>query len=48
MIDLKLFRENPNIYIKSAQYKNCKIDFDRFFVLDKKIKELKTQIEELN
>lgn len=48
MIDLKKFRENPDIYIKSAEYKNNKIDFDRFLELDKKIKEFKIQIEELN
>jgi seryl-tRNA synthetase len=48
MIDLKLFRENPDIYIKSAKYKNCKIDFDKFIILDKQLKQFKTQIEDLN
>lgn len=46
MIDLKKFRQNPEVYIKSAQDKQFKIDFDAFQTLDKKLIEIKQHLEE--
>ena len=47
MIDLKKFRESPDIYIKSAVAKNCKIDFEHFQKLDKECLNLKLKVENL-
>lgn len=48
MIDLKKFRENPDIFIKWAKDKHVKLDFDKFIKLDEKVRGFKTTLEWLN
>lgn len=45
MIDLKLFRENPNYFKDAAKAKNVDIDVERIFDLDRRVRALKTELE---
>lgn len=45
MIDLKLFRENPTAFRDAAQAKNVEIDIERIMELDKRVRSLKTELE---
>ena len=47
MIDIKKFRENPQLYKKWAQAKGIDIDWDRFDYLDEQIRILQKQIDDL-
>lgn len=47
MIDLKAFRQNPDLYIKAAQDKQFEIDFPTFQKLDQEIVLMKQKIEEI-
>lgn len=47
MIDLKKFRQNPDLFIKWANDKNVKVDFERFMKLDSEIRQLQLKVEEL-
>lgn len=47
MIDIKHLRENPDIYKRACQQKGYKIDIDQFCVLDKRVRELKQQLQEI-
>ena len=47
MIDLKKFRENPTPRIESAKARWNKIDFNYLLNLDKKVRNLKSEIEKL-
>ncbi len=45
MIDLKLFREHPNLYRDAAASKNVTIDVDRILDLDRRVRSLKSESE---
>ncbi|EKD63402.1 MAG: hypothetical protein ACD_51C00282G0002 [uncultured bacterium] len=47
MIDLKLLRENPEIFKKACTQKRIKLDIDEIIKLDKQVRELKQQIEKI-
>lgn len=48
MIDIKLFRENPNFFRDSAKAKNVEIDVERIFELDRRVRTLKTETESIS
>lgn len=48
MIDLKKFRENPEIFIKWAKAKQEEIDFETFIKLDEQLRDLQKQLDEIN
>jgi seryl-tRNA synthetase len=45
MIDLKKFRQDPIPWIESAKARNLDLDFDYILNLDKKVRQLKTDLE---
>lgn len=45
MIDLKKYRENPEIYVKWAADKQVRIDWDLFNELDQKVREKKWELD---
>lgn len=45
MIDLKLLRENPNLFRDAAKAKNVDIDVDRILELDRTVRGLKGEVE---
>ena len=45
MIDLKKFRQDPTPWIESAKARNLDLDFDYILNLDKKVRQLKTDLE---
>ncbi|MFA5945437.1 MAG: serine--tRNA ligase [Patescibacteria group bacterium] len=45
MIDIKLFRENPNFYRDASRAKNIEIDIQRIMELDRRVRLLKTELE---
>jgi seryl-tRNA synthetase len=45
MIDIKLFRENPNFFRDAARAKNVEIDVERIFELDRRVRTLKAETE---
>lgn len=45
MIDIKLFRENPNFFRDAAAAKNVDIDIDRILELDSKVRALSAESE---
>ncbi len=45
MIDMKLFRENPNSFRDASRAKNIEIDVDRILELDRRVRLLKTELE---
>ena len=47
MIDLKKFRQDPTPWIESAKARWLDLDFDYILNLDKKVRNLKTQLEQL-
>ncbi len=46
MIDIKLIRENPQHYKKSAQDKNFDIDIDRLLDIDQQLKDAKQKLQD--
>jgi seryl-tRNA synthetase len=48
MIDIKLFRENPNFFRDAARAKNVEIDVERIFELDRRVRTLKTETESIS
>ncbi|MFH1631556.1 MAG: serine--tRNA ligase [bacterium] len=47
MIDLKQLRENPKHFIDAAKSKGVKVDIDKILELDKKVKALRSEIEDI-
>jgi len=47
MIDIKKFRENPQLYKQGAQAKGVDIDWERFEELDEQIRQLQKQVDDL-
>ncbi|MBP9827914.1 serine--tRNA ligase [Patescibacteria group bacterium] len=45
MIDLKAFRDNPTAFRDAAKAKNVEIDIERIMELDKRVRFLKTELE---
>lgn len=45
MIDLKLFREQPNLYRDAAASKNVSVDVDRILDLDRRVRSYKSESE---
>ncbi|MCH8049186.1 serine--tRNA ligase [Patescibacteria group bacterium] len=47
MIDIKLLRENPNYFRDAAKAKGLEVDIDRVLELDRKVKTLQSEIENI-
>lgn len=47
MIDIKLLRENPEKIKEAAKHKNIDVDIDRIIELDKKARELSTEVQKI-
>jgi seryl-tRNA synthetase len=48
MIDLKKFRENPQIFIEGTKAKQEEIDFTRFIELDENLRNLQQKLDQIN
>jgi seryl-tRNA synthetase len=47
MIDIKLFRENPNFFRDAARAKHVEIDLERILELDRRVRTLKSETENI-
>ena len=47
MLDIKFIRENPELIKQNCKNRLSKVDIDTLLVTDKKLREVKTQLEEL-
>lgn len=48
MIDIKLLRTNPNFFRDASRAKNIEIDADRILELDRRVRTLKTELENIS
>ncbi len=48
MIDIKLFRENPNFFRDAARAKHVEIDLERILELDRRVRTLKSETENIS
>lgn len=47
MIDIKLLRESPELYIQAAQNKRFEVDIERLLEVDRELREAKAQLQEI-